>query len=247
MKYQLILALSVGFWSSLAVAAGEQVKLRADMWCPYNCSPTDKDRPGFLVEVAQAAFKDYQVDYQLQPWSRALHDAERGVIDGVIGASEGELKDGLYPKKALGMQRTCVYTSAKSSLVYSSAKDLEKSKVAVILDYVYADAINDFIKTHKSNIDAIGGDNALELNIKKVEAGRADALVEDQNVMNFQMQKLGKNLRLAGCEKPNGLYLAFGSKGPKSKKLLEILDQWTIKAEKSGELSALKKKYSMAD
>lgn len=121
------------------------------------------------------------------------------------------------------------------------------SKVATINDYVYSDEFMKFIQQNSHQVEALSGDDALELNIKKLESGRIDALIEDKSVMNFNLNLVGQSLRIAGCSNRTGIYIAFAPKSPKAKELLDVLEKWTLRAESSGKLLELKKKYHLID
>lgn len=58
---------------------GDEITLRADEWCPYNCAP-DADKKGFMVDIATAVFEEagHKVDYKLMPWARAVADTKEG-------------------------------------------------------------------------------------------------------------------------------------------------------------------------
>ena len=51
------------FMSCKSYADGnDKLKVRADLWCPYNCEPKDKS-PGYMVEVLQIAFGKENINY----------------------------------------------------------------------------------------------------------------------------------------------------------------------------------------
>lgn len=82
-KTILILWLAISLSS---ISAADTIILVADKWCPYNCTP-ETERPGFLVEIARRAFElaGHKLEYRLMPWKRAVTEAKRGNVNGIIG------------------------------------------------------------------------------------------------------------------------------------------------------------------
>ena len=245
------LALLLAF-SSLSAFA-DTISLRADAWCPYNCDPKS-DKPGYIIEAAKIIFEKagHKVDYQLLAWSRAIKESKEGQYVGIVGANAEEAKDGfIVPKVSQGINAFGFYTKKGDTWKYTGADSLKKLKLlAVLADYSYSDEINTFIKDNKALIDVAAGDNALEQSMKKLNAGRITAIVEDKNVFSLSAANAGFKDAFdeAGISNEKiKLYVAFSAKNPKAKEYIAIFEKGWADLRKSGELKKILDKYNTKD
>jgi polar amino acid transport system substrate-binding protein len=232
-----------------AISFADEISLMADIWCPYNCEPGSKN-PGIFIEVATQALeaKGHKVKYSILPWARALADARAGKITGVVGAGEAD-KEGLEMVDYMGESSNCFFVPKGSKWTFQGAASLENITFAAITDYTYSDEIDGYIadKKNAKRVDVIGGDDALEKNIKKVASSRVDAFIEDTNVTNYTAAKLGvaDKIQQAGCAKSVKISAAFSKKNPKAKEYQKIVNDHLAAIKKDGRFDALKKKYKM--
>ncbi len=250
MKRVAVISLLLG--QSLNGQAEAPISIRADVWCPYNCEPGAK--PGYMIELADAAFKaaNLKIDYQNLNWARAIAETREQKFTAIVGAAKNDAEDFIFPENALGLSRSCFYTKKDSTWSYKNASSLEGITIGVIKDYTYGDEIDNYIKKHEKDskrVDIVSGDNPLDLNIKKVKAGRIAAFIEDEAVGDYTIaqRKLTGDLKLAGCVKETPLYIAFGPKNPKSKEYAKILSDHVAKARKDGSLAKLLDSYGLKD
>lgn len=254
-------ALTIALWIGVALpvpvkAADEKVvTLAADIWCPYNCAP-DSDKPGILVEIAKQAFeaKGYKLDYRNIVWTRAIEEARTGKITGIIGAAKGDAPDFIFPETPQAASIMAFYAPATSTWRYTGLDSLEDISLGVISGYAYGDDIDAYIAKNSDNlqkIQSLDGDEALDMNILKLQKGRIHALVESRNVMQFQLAE--KNLDQAIIEvgalpltEAQNLYIAFSPADEQSHEYAKILADTTTAMEKDGRLDALFKKYGIS-
>lgn len=246
MLRQVLFICAIAFASA---AHADEITLMADSWCPYNCEPNSAE-PGMFVEVATQALeaKGHKVKYTIYPWSRSLAEARAGKIGGVLGAGPLDA-EGLEIADAIGTSSNCFYVAKGSKWTFADASSLEKITLAAISGYTYTEEIDAYIANPKNSkkIDVIGGDDALEKNLKKVAAGRVDAFIEDSNVVGYNAAKLNldNKIQKAGCAKGVPISVAFSKKNPKSKEYVKIMNEHIAALKKSGKFDALKKKYKM--
>ncbi len=232
---------------SLAPLAHADVwTIRADSWCPYNCEPKSA-QPGYMIEIIQQAAKagGHTVDYATTPWSRALSEARDGQINGVVGMSSGD-REGMLATEKLGVDTTCFFVNAGDALKYSGPADLAKlQSVGVIQGYVYPDEFMNWEKANAAKVQSVAGDNALELNIKKLAGKRIQAFIENETVVNYlrKSQPALKDVVSAGCMESTDLFAGFGAKNPKSADIVKAINAKTAEMKKSGELKKLLDKY----
>lgn len=237
------------FMSCKSYADGnDKLKVRADLWCPYNCEPKDKS-PGYMVEVLQIAFGKENINYETMNWARAILDTREGSYDAIIGAAKEDAPDFIF-STPLGASKNCFYTKNTSKFKYTGIDSLKSVKLGVVKDYAYFEDLNGYIKQnygYKDKIDEHYGDNVQEKMISKLEAGRIDAFVEDPNVASFVLKKHPeiKDIVDVGCKQIGDLYIAFPPKNPQSKERAEKLSATIDSMIKSGEMEKLLDKYSL--
>lgn len=223
--------------------------IRADHWCPYNCAPEDP-KPGYMVEILQRAAHahGHTLDYKLMPWPRALEQAREGKITGVVAMVLGN-RDGLVVSDKMGIDATCVFVRKDSALRYEKPADLDQfNRIGIVEGYGYPP---EFMQWHTGNptrVQALAGDNTLEMQAKKLAAGRIDAFVENVNVVRYAQTHIPE-LRMAhngGCMRDETLYFGYSAKNPRAQEIKTQVDQTLAAMRKSGELRKLLDKYGVA-
>ncbi len=231
----------------------DTIKLRADEWCPYNCTPKSA-KPGYIVEVATKILEEagHKIDYQIMAWTRALEGLKTGDVDGAIGASKDDAPGMVFSDAPQGKMINAFFVKKGSSFKYSGVSSLNSVKLGAITGYSYFPELDEYIKAKKDKVDLVAGDDALDKNIKKLEAGRIDVLVEDQNVFSNKVSELGMSAKFdeAGrvpVSETSELYIAFSNKNPKAKEYAKLLGDGIKKMRASGELAKILAKYNMKD
>lgn len=249
MKYSLALAL---FCSLSFSSFADTISLLADEWCPYNCT-AGSDKPGYIVEAVKIIFEKagHTIDYKTMAWTRATQEAREGKVTGVIGATQDESKGLVLPKVAQGLTKDTLFTKKGSDWKYTGPDSLKSVKLlGLIGDYEYSKEIQDFTKANKDKVDMVSGENAIEQNMKKLNAGRITAVVDDKNVFLNTADKLGFKdaFQEAGyTDKEDKIYVAFSTKNPKAKEYATILEKGWAELRKSGELKKIMEKYNLKD
>lgn len=251
-----LLLITLGCIAMSAAAKAETITIAADPWCPYTCDPKS-ERPGFIVELAQQAFKKHNIEvkYVVQPWARAIAEAREGKLHAIAGASKGDAPDFVYPSVTQGEMGNAFYVKEGSAWRYTGLESLAKICVGAITDYSYSEAFNQYAEKHKndpSKIQYASGDNPLDINVKKLLAGRIDAVIETTLVMKYYLATHPEITGIieAGHTAPSvedKLYIAFSPQNPESKKYAKILSDETVAMRKSGELQTLLKAYNIED
>lgn len=223
--------------------------IRADYWCPYNCAPEDA-QPGYMIEILQRAARSngHVLDYKLMPWPRALEQARLGTITGVVGMVASN-RSGLVVSDKMGIDATCVFVRKDSALRYEKPADLDQfNRIGIVEGYGYPP---EFMQWHTGNptrVQALAGDNTLEMQAKKLAAGRIDAFVENVNVVRYAQTHIPE-LRMAhngGCMRDETLYFGYSAKNPRAQEIKTQVDQTLAAMRKSGELRKLLDKYGVA-
>jgi polar amino acid transport system substrate-binding protein len=234
---------------SLSVNAAT-ISIRADEWFPMNGEP-GAAKPGFMIELAERVFGDagHTVDYKLMPWERALDSVRKGDFDCVVGAYKDDAPDFVFPEEHWGLDNTAFYVKEGSDWTFNGYDSLLTQKVAVINGYAYGEEFDQLVKDNPQVFQGIGGNDALEKNIKKLEAGRVDVLVESPSVLAAKMKDMGVTgfKRAGDMGEPSKMYIACSPAKESSKDYVKLVDEGTAKLRESGELEKIMANYGMTD
>ena len=231
----------------------DRILLSGEDYCPHNCQP-GSDRPGYIVELAEYIFKQagHEVEYIQVPWTRALKENEYGKFHGIVGAGPAEAPGFVFPSIKQGIASHRFYTHSSSDWQYSGHSSLSNLTLGVIQDYSYGEFYYKYIEPNISNsskVQVIRGLHGLERNIKKLAAGRIDALIEDKAVINHQEihTKLKLSIREAGIADIEDLYIAFSPNHPKSLHYAKLLTDGMTSIRNNGVLEQILSKYKLSD
>lgn len=233
--------------------AAKKIILAADYWCPYNCDPSD-EREGVLVEIARQAFlkKEIVVEYKMAPWSKSKDMLDSGEIDGILGATEGEIENAIFPKVEQATSIVSAFTLNDNTWIYDGPSSISSRVLGVTEGYRYSSDVKAFIYSsyiaRPQNFIFSTETNSVEDNITKLLNGEIFVFIEDENVVNYYLENNNiNNIRNAGrvIQKPSKLYIAFSAKNPDSEEYAKIISEATIDMKSKGKLRRLYKKYSM--
>lgn len=234
-------------------SGGDFITLVADEWCPYNCAP-NTDKPGFMIEIAQYAFErlGHTIPYEEIPWARAIRGTREGQYDGIVGTGRVETPDFVFPENELGLAVHVFYVRQGSAWKYTGLESLEQISLGVVRDYSYGNLYETYIKPNKADgkrIQMVSGATGLMQNIKKLLAGRIDALIEDRAVFqNFLYQtKIPDQFAEAGVAYEEEVYIAFSPCHPHAAKYAGILSAAIVELRAAGELDTILRKYGLHD
>jgi polar amino acid transport system substrate-binding protein len=240
------------FGMSVCSGAGETLRLRADLWMPYNGDPA-AEHPGFAVELAKAIFEpqNIKVDYETMPWVEALEAAREGRIEGVIGASPGTETKGLtVPQESIGEPRVVMLVRKDSLWQFENNSSLKNIRLGVIEGYSYWDSLDEYIKANSApKIVLFKGDTPLVDALTQLKAGKIDAVPETMAVFVWTAKGMGlspSEFRIVHTHQNEPIYMAF-SNTPAGVKYAKLFDEGMQKLRASGKLAALLKSYGMTD
>lgn len=232
-------------------ARADTIRLRADDWCPFNCSEQKK---GYGVELAQAIFAaaGHEVRYQLAPWTRSLEDCLRGEIEAVIGAAPVDSPALIFGDEPIGQWDSTFVVKKGNPWRYDGPASLERVKLAAIIGYIYMEPVGAYVEANKKDrgrIDPIGGTQPLDQALKMVAAGRIGAAVESRAVLDHKLRDMGLAdiLDFAGGTQSGPIYIAFSPKHPKARDYAALLDQGIRAMRADGRLKQILDRYGVRD
>ena len=243
-----------GTWS--AAAPADVVRLRADPWCPFNCQP-GAAMPGYGVEIATAALAaaGHEVDYAIMPWARTLQETQRGRVDGALAVSEPEADPlGLILGPLMGYAQACFFVAKDSAWRFTGFDSLKTQTLGIILGYGFGDQrLADYVEANRadpSRIRVIGGDAAVETNIDLLVKGRVTAIVDNGDVIRYDIQHsgLGAKIAEAGClDSRTRLYIGFSPANANSATYAAALDVGVKRLRATGALKRILARYGLKD
>lgn len=180
-------------WTALLLAlpapARPPLKLVANFWGPY----TENGVPG-QGQAAQLvsqllAEAGYSAGIEILPWQRALSMAYLGQADGIVCIwSTPERQDKLLFSEPYMVNRISLLHRKGALSHVKSMADLKGLRIGIGLGYDYSPeflAANDFHKDAAATTLA---------NLKKLLAGRVDAIVEDEAIVDYYRSKYAEQL-----------------------------------------------------
>lgn len=246
-------ALLLIFAAPAAPVLADEISIRADPYCPFNCEPGSAN-PGYMIDIAKAVFEPagHKVDYQSLNWARAIVEARQGKYVAIVGGLKSDAPDFVYPDIPVGASQSCFFTKKGGTWSYKDVESLKAVSLGVVKDYSFGETIDPYIKANAADakkIDYVSGDSAMDLNVKKLLAGRIGAILDDSAVVGFFLKSKGQSevVRNAGCDTAKEIYIGFSPKNPKSKDYATLLTSGLKKLRESGQLAKIMDKYGLKD
>jgi ABC-type amino acid transport substrate-binding protein len=182
------------------------------------------------------------------PWSQAVADVRSGRFNSALGVAGVDAVGMQHTEKPQVFSITCAYALNSSKKIIIHASDLKKFKsIGVVKDYSYGEITDKVLFGMKDRVSSIGTEDALLVNIRRLVDSKIEVLIEDINVMSYQINKRKiKNLKKIGCtEDLVPLWIGFSSSNPKSKKWIEVLELTEKELEKSGKMKEIYAHYGI--
>lgn len=253
LKRLALVALLGGSVFAASAARADVITLRADEWCPYNCAE-GAEKPGYGVEIAKEIFAKagHTLEYKTVAWPRALDECRRGVVAAVIGASRSDAPDLVFPQQSIAVSDLTFVVRKGGTWKYAGPASLESLKLGGILGYSYDGQVGEYLAANGKNparVDLVAGDNALEMNLKKLMASRIDVTMDARPVLSYKLMQMGLSdkVEFVGSVDPSENYIAFAPGNPKSKEYAALLDKGIAEMRASGRLKQILDRYGVQD
>ena len=252
MKFnKIVLLMGIIFYSTMSLA--DEIKLAADLWCPYNCDPKSTS-PGFMIEIMKEVFEKsgHTINYEVVNWARAILEARDNKYNGIVGAAKDDAPDFVFASTPTAFSSNHFWVIKDNSWQYKNQESLKGKKIGVINSYSYGDDVDKEVQSKNPSYKVISGDNALSRIIEMTYAKRLDAFVENPFVLEYFL-KDKPNLKgkfkkgSANITKNSDLFIAFSPNNPKSKLYAETLSKGMDELRKNGKLKFILNKYGLKD
>lgn len=244
--------ISLPFLFIVEASFSETLTLVADDWCPYNCEPKSH-KPGYAVEIATAIFgaNGIKVEYRYSSWSDSLRLLQNGEVNGAIGATPQEVKNGIFPIEEIGLSENAFMMRKALGWRYEGVQSLESVRLGAAMDYDYSYELNSYIaKQVEPQVQLLNGNIAAELNITRLYRGDIDVYLGDRNVALYKVSMLGlaEDFKVASSGTPViPVYIVFSPKILTSRRYADMLSVGIRELRGNGTLSRILKKYGLQD
>jgi polar amino acid transport system substrate-binding protein len=204
---------------------------------------TTEKPSGILIDITNKIYaKDYDIEYIMQPWSRAIKNVSVGNIDALLGVAKNEAPNLVFPPSALFSQRFCFYTNVDDNWHYQGLTSLVNRTILYPQDALPSELIElpDSIK-----LIAMSYTNDLEQFIKFLKAGRTDTLLFVETSMQHHFSRsTSTKLKSAGCLLAQDIFLAFTPLSSENETLIKKIEHAMPLMIREGKIKALADKYT---
>ena len=229
----------------------DPIRITVTEWCPYMC--TGKDQRGFATDIVDAAFdsQGHEVEFVTLPWLRALEQTRKGETDGSLAPAKAEASDFIFPSLPVGHQQMCFFTRSDQSWRFEGVGSLSAIRLGFLTN-LSLPGIMDYLADNRGSdrVQPISDDHFMRKNFFKLDHGRIDALIDDQNVVYHHMQResIDRNAyRVAGCLDGEPIYLGLTPTRSKESARLAVIYEAGLRSIKaSGGLAKIMKRYGVA-
>lgn len=174
---------------ALPAPARAPLKLVANFWGPY----TENGMPGqgraaqLVSQLLAEAGYDASID--ILPWQRALSMTYLGQADGIVAIwSTAERREKILLSESYMSNRISLLHRKGELAQVKTLADLKGLKIGVGLGYDYSPEFQAATGFHKdAAVDTLA-------NLKKLLAGRVDAIVEDEAIVDYYRSKYADQL-----------------------------------------------------
>lgn len=238
------------------VNQGKTITVTSGPYMPY-LGDGETTEEGFVLEIFRTVFEKngYHVKYVVGPWVRMLMEVKKGTFDGALLAAEENAKEfDLFvdTQCQLGALELRFFVKKGNSWRYKDRNSLKEVVVGSILGNPYF-SLDPYIKANTGNdslVQAVGGNDAIIKNLKKLNAGRISLMYEDKLNTIYEAKQL--NLRdsiedVGGIDPVIPAYVAWTKKNPRVQEYTQILKEGILELRKSGELNKILTKYDVND
>lgn len=183
-----------GLLASVQPARADIIELRADHWCPFNCSP-DSPHPGLMVELAREALAlfGHEVRYGNLSWTRSLSQVQSGAVNGIIGPDLYKISNLIFSAPMILHQKGIAFRSGEARPI-TGPEDLEGLQLGAIQDYRHAPSLAQYIARHKADptrVQLLSGEDGAGRNLRKLMSQRIDLVLEERSVLIYTARSLG--------------------------------------------------------
>lgn len=210
------------FTSAASASSKPTLNIAIIDWCPFICMSEGKPS-GILIKLTNQIYgTDYNIVYQLLPWSRAIKQVETGEIHALLGVAKNEAPNLIFPVTPMFEQRFCFYVENDDHWKYTDIKSLSYRRVVYPQDALPESLMN---VPDSSIFLPMSYTNNIEQFIRFVKAKRANTLLFIDTAMEYYFKLHTEDfMQRAGCISKQDVFIAFSPKNVANEVLIELND-----------------------
>ncbi len=228
--------------------------IASDVWCPYICD--DPVLPGYVVEVLNeiASSNDLKLELSIIPLARALDLAHKNTVDILLALPSQSIANAKLQKShaSFGGLYNDFYINSELDWHFKGMDDLEAQlnnniSLGTVNGYEYGDKIAKLLKNNPDNIFSASGSSPLNKQLRMLQLGRLDILLDSRFTVQYQLSKLPNNTIVYAGTQGDFTPLFLGFSPSLSKELMQIFDQGLAELRQNGRLDHILEKYGITD
>ncbi|MFV3073895.1 substrate-binding periplasmic protein [Niveispirillum fermenti] len=239
-----------------ATELARPVVIASDPWCPYACDPDADGREGYMVDIAREIFEasGLRVEYRVVNFAvmrRMASDGSATALPGVASDMDGAIR---LPELAQGNSANAVAVTRGRGFIFNDPEDFVPFRLGVIKDYDYGGALQAYVNRNQDNPDRITvlsgfGYSHLVQGLRMLTAGRMDMLLDDYNVLRWQVRRLGLDHKVetVPLRDDADLFVGFSASDPRAPVLARMMADGTRRLRESGRLAAIMRQYGLEE
>ncbi len=193
----LILIITLSFSVSIFAQSVKNIKFMTENYPPFNFKENG-NLQGISVDLLTAAMKKIDPTFnhskiELLPWARGYKIVQNEKNTCLFAMTRTEARENLFKWAGPLAPALIVLTAKKSNHIkINSIDDLKKYNIGTIIEDVGEQLLNEK-GISNDKLDRIGGTNAINISIKKLDKGRIDLFSYDSNVLKWKIKQNGLN------------------------------------------------------
>lgn len=232
------------------------IVIASDPWCPYACDPEADGREGYMVDMIREIFEGagMKVEYRVVNFAmmkRMARDGSATALPGAATTMDGAIR---LPELAQGNSANAVALNRTLAFKFSKPQDFEPYRLGVIKDYDYGGVLQEYVDQNTRNPDRIlvlsgFGYSHLVQGLRMLSAGRMDMLLDDHNVLRWQIRRMGleQHVTTMGLGDDADLFVGFSENDPRAPVLTQMMADGTRHLRASGRLAAIMRNYGLEE
>ncbi len=193
----LTLILCLGFSTAIFGQSVKDIKFMTENYPPFNFQ-NNGELQGISVDLITATMKRIDPDFKksdikLLPWARGYKIVQEEKNTCLFAMTRTEAREKLFKWAGPLAPALIVLTARKDRHIkINSIDDLKKYNIGTIMKDVGEQLLNEK-GIPNSKLDRIGGTDAINKSIMKLNKGRIDLFSYDSNVLKWKIKQQGLN------------------------------------------------------
>ncbi len=237
-----------------ALASADSLVFATGAWMPY-FNKVGHQPSGYVTELLTKIM--LESGHSIIPVNFPFQRAIQGIYDGRVDVLAGVREDDIDFQKVIpaneevGSNVYAFFVRKGSSWMYTGSQSLSNIRLGLISGEVYP-GLELYLSSPEAKQYAqyLSGDDGFDRNIKKLIAGRVDAILDNENAINYFSHefKNGSYLENAGyLNEPEKLYIVFSKKNPHAEEYARLFSEGIKKMRANGQLASILSRYGVED